>query len=175
MATIHKREGPGLKQLLIWGILNTISGHSKEIDRKPMSSYRKVKPKPALKKISNYQPPPLTPALARRSSCLTPPPQTQEEEEEGVREFEQKQSPLFRLLPEEVSLLIYEEVIGKRVIHVVRRNRSLGHATCLSENGDQDKCREVRCRGTKLPNGVCVLERRNHDSFVALLQTCRKM
>lgn len=174
MAAPRRHDGPSLKQVLIWGALNAISGHSKPIDRKPMSSYRKFEPK-VVKKVSNYQPPPLTPALARRSGCITPPLQELEDETKEFTEFDQIQSPLLRTLPEEVLLEIYRYVLGRNVIHIVRRSRSLSHATCQSESMDQDECRGLKCRGTKLPNGVSLHEGKNNDGFVALLQTCRKV
>lgn len=177
MATvpITKRDGPGLRQILIWGALNAISGHSKPIDRKPMSSYRKFTPK-VVNKVSKYQPPPLTPALARRSGCITPPLQELEDDTREDTEFDQMQSPLFRLLPEEVLVEIYKYVLGRNVVHIVRRSRSLSHAACKSEIVDQDECRALKCRGTKLPNGVSLDEKgRNYGDFITLLQTCRKV
>lgn len=166
----HERERPPLKMILLWGALNLLSGHSKPIDRVPMSSYRKVEVKPTIRKISNYQPPPLTRSLPRRRGCITPP--LMEEPEEV---FEQRQSLLLQL-PEEVLGLIFEKVIGGNVLHIVRRSNTLSHATCKAEDPrDGGECRYLKCRGSKLPNGVCVPDKIDHDNFLALLQTCRKM
>lgn len=165
---VRERERPGLTHLLVWSLLHHLSGHGKEIDRVPMSSYRKVEPKATVRKVSNYQPPPLTRSLPRRSGCITPPLME-------PTDFDQIQSPLFNL-PAGVLLLIYEQVIGKNIIHIVRRSQTLSHATCKTETpGDQDECRAMKCRGTKLPNGVCVPDKKSHDNFISLLQTCRKM
>ncbi|KUJ22029.1 uncharacterized protein LY89DRAFT_576892 [Mollisia scopiformis] len=136
-----------------------------------MSSYRRRHhPHPAspARTASNYQPPPLVQSLTRRSGCITPPSLV-------PQELDQIKSPLFKL-PEEILLLIYEQVIGNNVLHIVRRANHLGHATCSNKSsGSHDDCQDLKCRGTKLPNGVSVQDGHGRDSFIPLLQTCRKI
>lgn len=87
--------------------------------------------------------------------------------------FEQAQSPLFRL-PSGVLRLIYEEVIGNRTIHIVRRQDRLGHALCsINTLQSQEQCRETQCRGLKWPNGTYEPGLGCSD-ILPLLKTCRK-
>jgi hypothetical protein len=86
---------------------------------------------------------------------------------------EQTQSLLFKL-PEELRLLIYEEVLGNRLIHIVRRDHKLGHMLCRS-GGDQDACNEVKCRGIKLPTGMFVQPGFGHGDLIPLLQSSRNV
>ncbi|KAF8852622.1 hypothetical protein BDZ45DRAFT_694930 [Acephala macrosclerotiorum] len=172
---LREREPRSLKSILIFGALNKLTGHSKPIDREHLSSYRvadirrQFSGSPSQpKKASNYQPPPLAVPLARRKGAITPPLLEYEE-------LDQAQSHLLRL-PEEILLLIYEQVIGNNVLHIVRRSNGLAHATCSHHSaGNQDDCRDFKCRGTKLPNGVCMPNGRSHDGIIPLLQTCRKI
>lgn len=171
----RKEEQRSLKSTLIFYALDKLTGHSKPIDREHLSSYRiadirkqfsDAPPKPK-KKASNYQPPPLAQSLARRKGAITPPPLDYEE-------LDQTQSPLLRL-PENVLLLIYQQVIGNNLLHIVRRSNGLAHAVCNDSSGSQDDCRDFNCRGMKLPNGVCLPNKRSHYGIIPLLQTCRKM
>lgn len=136
-----------------------------------MSSYRRrSEPQTGSKhrKASNYQPPPLVQSLPRRKGYITPP-------ELEIEKLDQLQSPLFTL-PREVLLLIYEQVIGNNVLHIVRRPNKLSHATCCNNSsGSPDDCRDMKCRGIKLPNGVCVPDGRDYGDLLPLLRTCRKM
>lgn len=170
--SLRQREPPSLKSRLIFSALDRLTRNGREIDRKPMSSYRRRIvadiQQSGSPKASSYQSPPLYPTLPRRQRCLTPPlfdPQ----------ELEQTQSPLF-ILPRELLLLIYEQVLGNNVLHIVRRSNKLGHAPCkINSSGFQDDCKEFNCRGVKFPNGVCVPNGFSRDRIIPLLQTCRKM
>ncbi|CZR57230.1 uncharacterized protein PAC_07120 [Phialocephala subalpina] len=172
---LRERESRSLKSTAIFFALNKLTGHSKPIDREHLSSYRVAdirrpvfgsSSKP--KKASNYQPPPLAVSLPRRKGAITPPSLDYEERDHT-------RSPLFKL-PREILFLIYEQVIGDTILHIVRRSNGLAHAMCCNNSsGSQEDCRDFKCRGTKLPNGVCMPNGRSHTGILPLLQTCRKI
>ncbi|KAE8450933.1 hypothetical protein EG329_005373 [Mollisiaceae sp. DMI_Dod_QoI] len=168
---MRERQRPSLKMAILWYALDHLTGHSKEIDRAPMSSYTIADThlsKTKSRKASNYQPPPIAPSLPPRRHRIISPLM-------DLQELEQPQSPFLRL-PEEILLLIYEQVIGNNVLHIVRRSSGLAHATCSNDSsGSQDDCKGLKCRGTKLPNGVCLPNGRSHGAIIPLLQTCRKI
>lgn len=168
---LREKQKPSMKMMLLWMALDKLTGNGKEIDRIPMSSYRRSS-EPLIgskhRKASNYQPPPLVQSLPRRKGYITPP--TLE-----LEKLEQLQSPLFTL-PKEVLLLIYEQVIGNNILHIVRRSNKLSHATCSSNrSGNPDDCRDLKCRGMKLQNGVSIPDGPSYGGILPLLQTCRKM
>jgi hypothetical protein len=122
---------------------------------------------------SSYEAPPLVfQHLPPRNRCLTPSP-------DGAQSLPcsktdgQTQSPLFKL-PEEILLLIYKEVIGNRLLHIVRRQQDLGHVLCKG-SGDPDDCIENQCRGIKSPTGPYTETGPGSGDIIQLLQTCRKM
>ena len=83
------------------------------------------------RRSSGYQPPPPCLHLPPRTHCLTPLPFDNEVHNSPIL-HEQTQSLLLKL-PQEVRLLIYEEVLGNRLIHIVRRNHKLGHVSVFFE------------------------------------------
>lgn len=174
---MRDREPLGLKSLAVLTLLDRLSGHSRSLDERPTSSRRRHSmPTPSSpthgRKISNYQPPPpLLPHPPPHTHCITPP-LIETDTSEQPRFDEQPQSKLLQL-PEEILLLIYEQVIGNQVLHIVRRHHKLCHTSCLT-NGDTDACKEAQCRGFKLPNGLYA-EGSGSEDLIPLLQVCRKM
>jgi hypothetical protein len=84
---------------------------------------------------------------------------------------QQNTSWLFNL-PKEVRLMIYEEVVGGMVLHIVRRKNKLGHKLCKG-SGDPEKCISDHCRGFKIQSGVHA--GRGSGGLIQMLQSCRKM
>lgn len=171
---MRKRQSPGLRDQVLFGFLDRVTGHSKPLESVP-SHRRPTIGSPTHSRRLTYEPPPPLPApLPRRKRLLTPASSRSASPEPFLYD-EQFQSVLLQRLPEEILMLIYEYVIGKRVIHLVRRKDHLGHMKCLS-NGDPDACRELQCRGMKLPNGLYVASGHgNGGGLIQLLQSCRKM
>ncbi|APA11106.1 predicted protein [Sclerotinia sclerotiorum 1980 UF-70] len=107
--------------------------------------------------------------------------------EEGVerRFFGQGGSSFFGALPREARMEIYEWVLGRRVLHIVRRKTKLGHVVCKCErrNSDgrdtreEDACMVAGCRGVKIVGGSGVHEEVGEGSggLIQLLQVCRRI
>jgi len=89
----------------------------------------------------------------------------------------QIQSPLFHLLPDELRLMIYSQVLGNQVLHIIRRHQKLGHTLCKNPDGSFDACREAQCRGRKMPTGEheATVSSPGHGGMIQLLQTCRRI
>ncbi|PQE33540.1 ankyrin repeat protein [Rutstroemia sp. NJR-2017a WRK4] len=88
----------------------------------------------------------------------------------------QHQAQFFSMLPKEVRLLIYEKVLGGRVLHIVRRTKQLGHVPC--KRGDLEKeesCRALGCRGSKEYNGYYASNGEGHGDLIQMLQVCRRL
>lgn len=118
-------------------------------------------------------PPPLPDHIPPRTHTLTPPP-FGISIEETVTLHEQLQSRLLNL-PDKVLVLIYEQAVGKKLIHIVRRKEKLGHTNCISRTGKPDNCKDEECRGLKLPRGFFVRSSAGAGDLIQLLQTCRKV
>lgn len=91
------------------------------------------------------------------------------------RGFEsQHQAQFFSLLPKDVRLLIYEKVLGGRLLHIVRRSTKLGHVPC--KRGDsKESCRALGCRGFKEFNGYYASNGEEYANLIPMLQVCRRM
>ena len=182
---MQEQERPGLTARLLFKTVDRLSGHSRHIEaptpqlqrRRTTGGRPTIRHQPqsarSQRQSGSYQAPPLVfEHLPPRTRFLTPPPV-------GGQPFlcpkanEQTQSLLFRL-PEELLLMIYEEVVGNRLLHIVRRQRKLGHIFC-NESGDADECKEHQCRGLKLPTGTYAQRGLGNGDLIQLLQTCRKM
>ena len=84
----------------------------------------------------------------------------------------QDHAALFRL-PKELLLIIYKEVIGDRVLHILRRKGpKLGHAVCRFS---QENASCSQCRGMKMPTGLYQSSGTGSGDLIPLLQCCRKM
>lgn len=180
---VRKRDNgyKNLGQMVLFKALDLVSGHSRELAPRP-SSYTQKRPSffktpttPAGSEKTTWpgvEAPADLPHLPPRTHCLTPDPFRDNADTD--KEFEQLQSPLFKL-PPDVLRLIYEEVVGNRTIHIVRRHDRLSHAICkVNKHQCQDQCKESQCRGLKLPNGTYESAFGCSD-LLPILQTCRKM
>jgi hypothetical protein len=174
--SMRERQGPGLKAQFVFAVLEKLTGHSKEIETIPVRRRPPLVTSPS-RSSSLPVPIPLPPSLPAREHCLTPPSSRSGSPDPFLDTCpydEQLQSPLLQRLPEEILMLIYEHAIGKQVLHIVRRQTHVGHAPCRSVD-DLNLCRELKCRGLRLPDGEYAPFGNEHGGFVQLLQTCRKM
>lgn len=188
---MRELERPGLTARLLFKTIDKLSGNSRPIEAPTASStpllqrrkttgstasirQPKVRHQPQIhRRSSNYEAPPLVfEHLPPRTRCLTPSPGARQSLP-CSRADEQTKSPLFKL-PEELRLMIYKEVVGNRLLHIVRRQRKLGHVPC-NGNGGADDCKENQCRGLKLPTGTYAQTGPGRGDLVQLLQTCRNM
>ena len=85
---------------------------------------------------------------------------------------DQQTASLLFNLPKEVRLMIYEEVLGGMVFHIVRRKDKLCHKLCKG-SGDPEQCISDHCRGFKIPSGVHT--GRGDGGLIQILQSCRGM
>jgi hypothetical protein len=176
----------GLTNTVVFKALELLSGHSRPLDQRPAPRRRhtsgtgrgqgQAESLPVKKVVTNWsgiEGPVDFPRLPPRTHCVTPPPL--DAAVEVSQSPERTESPLFRLLPE-LRILIYENVIGNRVLHIVRRKGKLAHATCkVNKRQGCEDCREEKCRGLKLPSGVYVKPGTGQSDILPLLQTCRRV
>jgi hypothetical protein len=87
----------------------------------------------------------------------------------------QHQARFFSLLPKEVRLLIYEKVLGGRVLHIVRRTKQMGHVPCKRRDSEEESCRALGCRGFKEFNGYYASNGEEHGGLIQMLQVCRRL
>jgi hypothetical protein len=174
---MREKEPPSRKAKL-FKTMDRLSGRRKDATQ-PFQRLKTTPGRPSHPQKSEnprratYEPIPLVfNHLPPRTRCLTPSP-FQSQSEHGLQTDEQTQSLLFTL-PDEILLMIYKEVVGNQLIHIVRRQRKLGHTVCQT-TGDPDECREEQCRGLKLPTGRHVQTGQASGDDIQLLQTCRKM
>jgi len=166
--------------LILAKALDCLSSHGRPADSIPVRPRRQTAPSDDSeqstqvhrRRSGGYQPPPTCPHLPPRTHCLTPSP-IESEAWEVLPLDEQTQSPLLNL-PKELRLLIYEEIVGKKIVHIVKRRNRLGHTLCKA-SGDYDGCKEEQCRGLKLPTGAYVLTGPGHGDLIPFLQSCRKV
>jgi hypothetical protein len=180
--TMQEQEPSSLKARLLFKAVDRLSGH-RNVDSLPplqrrkttggRASVRHQSQKPENQRRASYQAPPLVFGhLPPRTRCLTPPP-TEREPALCPKASDQAQSLLFTL-PKEILMLIYREVVGDKLIHIVRRQHKLGHTICCT-SGDPGECRDDQCRGFKIPTGTYVQTGEAYEDSIQLLQTCRKM
>lgn len=180
---LKKPSGKGITDRLVWGTLELVTGHSRPMPERPSSYlvYRQAHKHndPKSSETAETTSPGVEGSfsfcrLPSRTHCLTPP--LPDEPEEQREQFDQQQSPLFKL-PPELHNLIYKEVLGDRVIHIVKRSRErLGHTSCNCNMPPcQEECKELECRGMKLSTGESVNCGPDKTGPLPLLQSCRKM
>ncbi|EKD19834.1 uncharacterized protein L3040_002481 [Drepanopeziza brunnea f. sp. 'multigermtubi'] len=163
----------GITGRAVFGFLDFVTGRGKQAQwstsSKSSRNFRQPSPNTRIKSI--YQPPPITPSRVKRPRSLTPTPST----ERFFSYDEQNQSSLFKLPPAAFALL-YQYLLGDRLIHIVVSNDGLRHSRCQVElPNHHDECHEQRCRGLKLPSGLYTDRSQVQDNFLPLLQTCRKI
>ena len=116
-------------------------------------------------------------APLKRKRQLTPPPVGRAMLQPA--QYNEQTECLLLNLPQEVRCMIYREVIGDNMFHIVRRNNNfrLGHIPCdAAHPRSQEDCKESQCRGFKLPTGLHARENgHGHGGLIQLLQTCRKV
>jgi hypothetical protein len=179
------REPPSLKARLLFKAVDRLSGRGHDDTLEPLQRRKTTagraslrnqphKPhKPESQRPASYQPRPMVfTHLPPRTRCLTPSPF--ESPSELYPETNEQTQSLLSALPEEILLMIYQEVVGNRVMHIVRRQSKLGHTIC-NTSGDSNECKEDQCRGFKLPTGKHVHNGEAHGDSIQLLQTCRKV
>jgi hypothetical protein len=177
--TDHDSNYKPLSAIATFKILNALSGRSREPPPRPrprsLTSYSIARNANLHRRGSTgYIPAQECPRL-RRERCLTPPPFGKAILQPSQLN-DQTQSSLFKL-PEELLFLIYEEVIGSNLFHIVRRTNQLqlGHILCKTNiPRSQEGCKEKECRGLKVPTGLHKTVR-GDSGLIQLLKTCRKV
>ena len=179
---MQKKDPPDQKGRLLF---NRLASHHRDLDtlaplqrRKSTGGRASTRHQPQkleTRRRASYQAAPLVfTHLPPRTRCLTPSPfESPSELQLNPRADKQTQSLLFTL-PGGILLMIYKEILGDRMVHIMRRQRKLGHTICESM-GDFEECREEQCRGLKLPSGTYVHTGEANGNSVQLLQTCRRM
>ncbi len=169
-----------LTDIIVFKALNAVTGHSRPLPtrnrRQSYDSYSIARNANFHRRDSVAYVPVHEPPSRRRECCLTPAPHGKAILQPS-QFSEQTQSPLFKL-PAELLLLIYEEVLGHNLFHIVRRmnNFQLGHIGCKSKvPRSQENCVENKCRGLKLPTGIHAKTGSGDGGLIQLLQSCRKM
>lgn len=135
---------------------------------------RTEKPEVFLERRRNNAPPPLP--LRDRALSLPLPAPKFNVPTTVQKTHSQIQAILFRQMPIEVRRLIYEEVLGGEVLHILRKRRKLGHYVCRVE---PHLCLNRACLALTDSDGVWA-GWRNHSEptdggLLPLLRTCRKV
>lgn len=87
---------------------------------------------------------------------------TSEMPEQRQQIYEQAQSNFFARLPAELRTLIYTEILGGNVLHIVKREKRLGHSRCTVNRLLQDE-RVYVCRSP------------TDRDLMPMLKSCRKV
>lgn len=172
--TDRDRGTKGITSIVTLKVLGALTGHGREIPT--FDSYAIARNANLVRRETVGYLPAKDPVSRRRERPLTPPPFGKAVLHSSQMN-EQSQSPLFKF-PENILLLIYEEVLGHNLFHVVRRTTrfQLGHVLCkMNTPRKQEECHEHECRGMKVPSGVHVKTGPGNGGFIQLLQSCRKM
>lgn len=172
--TDRDRNSKSLPGIITFAVLGALTGHSREL--KSFDSYAIARNANLKRRESINYVPVQEPTTHRRERALTPPPSGRAILQTSQLN-EQIQSPMFKL-PEKLLLLIYEEVLGRNLFHIVRRTTSfqLGHVVCKTNvPRRQEECNENECRGLKVPTGIHAKTGPGDGGLIPLLQSCRKM
>ena len=172
--TDRDRNSKSLPGIITFAVLGALTGHSREL--KSFDSYAIARNANLKRRESINYVPVQEPTTHRRERALTPPPSGRAILQPSQLN-EQIQSPMFKL-PEELLLLIYEEVLGRNLFHIVRRTTSfqLGHVVCKTNvPRRQEECNENECRGLKVPTGIHAKTGPGDGGLIPLIQSCRKM
>lgn len=172
--TDRDRSTKGITSIITLKVLGALTGHGREIPT--YDSYAIARNANLVRRETVGYLPAQGPVSRRRERPLTPPPFGKAVLHPSQLNA-QAQSPLFKL-PVDILLLIYKEVLGHNLFHIVRRNTrfQLGHVLCKNNTPrSQEECHENECRGIKVPSGVHPKTGPGNDGFIQLLQSCRKM
>ncbi|CZS97352.1 uncharacterized protein RCO7_00275 [Rhynchosporium graminicola] len=174
---VQKEPHPtGLTGRTVFGALNFLTGRSRPLPDAPkVPSSRRWQSMglPANRQArSNYQPPPITTSLPKRTRAISPSRHGKENLPHPL--YDQEESPLFDLPPEVLDMII-EYTIGNQHLHILRRpGGKLGYKECAQAgSSDRGTCWE-RCRGSKLDTGRYNRSGEEREDLMVLLQTCRK-
>ncbi|KAL2075685.1 hypothetical protein VTL71DRAFT_628 [Oculimacula yallundae] len=174
---VQKEPHPtGLTGRTVFGALNFLTGRSRPLPDPPKYSSRRRWESQGLpanhRAKSNYQPPPITTSLPKRTRAISP--SRNGENDRPLPFYDQDQSPLFNL-PSEVLDTICEYAIGNKRLHIVRRPGAiLGFEYCAASVGDHKTCSQ-KCRGQKLATGRYHKSDKEREDLIVLLQVCRKL
>jgi hypothetical protein len=168
------KERQSFTKRTIWKVLNVLPWHTREPQH--ISSYRpRVVPdasrvrreedihcqlEPEIRHLAPRKRP-----LSLVSSCY----------DEDIRQplhTNQQTALFFYKLPREVRLMIYEELLGGMIFHIVRRREKLGHKLCKG-SGDPEQCISEYCRGYKVQSGFHA--GRGNGGLIQILQSCREL
>lgn len=128
---------------------------------------------------------PRNPLEYRRINAPMPLPKTRERAltlisdmpEQRQRIYEQAQSNFFAKLPAELRSLIYTEILGGNVLHIVKREKRLGHLRC-KVNRLQDE-RVLGCWGINFRTtpwtGKYVYRSPTDGDLMPMLKSCKRV
>jgi hypothetical protein len=172
------RDSPSVAALLLWKVLTL--PHRRQKPEQRSSSEPRPRIVPLLPERSRVQkdgpkyvePEPDIRHQPRQGRPLTIVSLCQAEDAGQPLDIEQQSASLLFTLPKEVRLMIYEQVLGGMVLHIIRRENKLGHKLCKT-SGDPDQCAMVHCRGFKIPSGLHI--GRGNGEIIQILQSCRRV
>ena len=156
-----------ITQLVTWKVLN-VSPHRSR-GSQYTSGYRPQVREP---NHAYYDFEPEIRHLGRRKSRLSLESRSHDADVGQSLKIDQQTASWLFKLPKEVRLMIYEEVLGGMIFHIVRRKTRLGHKLCKG-SGDPEQCISDNCRGFKTESGVHT--GRGNGGLIQILQSCRKM
>jgi hypothetical protein len=169
---VERRQS--LTKLVAWKVLNALPHRTREPQH--ISSFRpRVEPQVARVQPAEdrlYELEPEIRHLSRRKRPLSLVSLSCDEDVRQSLNTDQQNASWLFTLPREVRLMIYEEVLGGMVLHIVRRKNKLGHKRCKG-CGEPEKCISDQCRGFKIRSGIHA--GRGNGGLIQILQSCRKM
>lgn len=163
-----------LTKLVAWKVLNALPHRTSEPQHTSSYRPRAMSYGAGVRPAENtyYQFEPEIRHLGRRKRPLSVVSSDYDEDARQPLKVDQQTASWLFKLPKEVRLMIYEEVLGGMIIHIVRRKTRLGHKLCKG-NGDPQQCISDHCRGFKVQSGVHA--GRGGGGLIQILQSCRKM
>jgi len=167
-------ESPSILGHVIWKALNALPHRKRQPEHISRYQARKVPYVARVRPEENrhYELEPGIRHLVPRKRPLSLLSSCDDEDARQIINTDQQTVSLLFKLPREVRLMIYEEVLGGKVFHIVRRKEKLGHKLCKG-SGNPDQCISDHCRGFKAASGVH--GGRGDGGLIQLLQSCRKM
>lgn len=166
------RDSRSLAAIFAWKVLKHIPGRKHQVALTPSSQPQVI---PWELPVQQEQHPcigPETRHLTPEKRSLSLPFSCHSENVGEPQLIKQQNASLLFALPKELRLIIYENLLGGMVFHIVKRRTKLGHTLC-KERGDPEQCILNLCRGYKIQSGVHT--GRAHGELIQILQTCRRV
>jgi hypothetical protein len=167
------RESQSIIGLVIWKFLDVLPRRTREPQH--ISSYRPRNAPPVARigpEDRHYELEPEIRHLAPRKRPLSLVSSRDDKDVKQPLNADQQPASLLFKLPKEVRLMIYEEVLGGKIFHIVKRKNKLGHKLCKG-SGNPERCISDHCRGLKIQSGIHA--GRGDGGLIQILQSCREM